>query len=546
MRCVFVTDVHQAFRKIDRLLDKTEADLYLIAGDLMSRSFFQYQAAWRFMELQQILKGHKNPDRPEETLDRLAMRLLENDQPDTLHSVAGEYLALCRKAEIYLQNSYKRLEEILFNHPDKTIYLIPGNYDLDLSRTALRNYDLHLNWIDSNGWRVAGYGGANLDTPGIPDHLQVHYGEKRHGAGFVSEASQLFKKIRPDILVLHQPAYGYLDEVSRYGNTGSHGIRDYLDTHQIKLVLSGHHHENFGAIISGGTVFMNPSNFGSTIEITRTRPGGYFFDLLLRDDGLEVATLRHLAKNRLSDIVDYRPSSTGIEALVLDEKKYVRLGGTLPKTRHISAIRHFQRVKSFFLGYQTPETQKLINEMRKIYRNIQREGMEVAFDLLGSLSFGMAQKDSDMDLVVYMRSKDCVLDEEDTCGVPRPLEAVFKALEKSNLEVEVCDSLDLDRIKEAIEKNDTEDGQLQRFVFYRLVCRPINLRLIKSVENLLMQNEALRREMEEGLEEYLDILVASVRHIRSFDKYKSRLLERGIKITPDVEEALRNYLRGSK
>jgi hypothetical protein len=61
-----------------------------------------------------------------------------------------------------------------------------------------------------------------------------------------------------------------------------------------------------------------------------------------------------------------------------------------------------------------------------------------------------------------------------------------------------------------------------------------------------MQNEALRREMEEGLEEYLDILVASVRHIRSFDKYKSRLLERGIKITPDVEEALRNYLRGSK
>ena len=546
MRCIFVTDVHQAFRKIDTLLDKTEADLYLIAGDLMSRSFFQYQTAWRFMELQQILKGHKDPDRPEETLDRLAMRLLENDQPGTLHSVPGEYLALCRKAEIYLQNSYKRLEEILSNHPDKTIYLIPGNYDLDLSRTALKNYNLHLNWIDVNGWRIAGYGGANLDTPGIPDHLQVQCREKHNGAGFVSEASQLFKKISPDILVLHQPAYGYLDKVSRYGNTGSHGIRDYLDSHQIKLVLSGHHHENFGAIFSEGTVFMNPSNFGSTIEVTRTRPGGYFFDLLLQDDGLEAATLRRLAKNRVFDIVDYRPSGTGLETLVLDEKKYVRLGGSLPKARHISAIRHFQRVKTFFLGYQTPETRKLINEMRKIYRNIQREGMEVAFDLLGSLSFGMARKDSDMDVVVYMRSKDCVLDEEDTCGVPRPLQAVFNALEENNLEVEVCDSLDLDRIKEAIEKNDADDGQLQRFVFYRLVCRPVNLRLIKSVENSLMQNEALRGKMEERLEEYLDILVASVRHIRSFDKYKSRLLERGIKITPDVEEALRNYLRGSK
>jgi hypothetical protein len=42
----------------------------------------------------------------------------------------------------------------------------------------------------------------------------------------------------------------------------------------------------------------------------------------------------------------------------------------------------------------------------------------------------------------------------------------------------------------------------------------------------------------------LDILVSSVRHISSFEKYRARLRERGIKITPDVEEAIRNYLRG--
>ena len=61
MRCIFLTDLHQAFRQLDDLLDRTDADLYLVAGDLMSRSFFQYQTAWRFIELQQILKGNKDP-----------------------------------------------------------------------------------------------------------------------------------------------------------------------------------------------------------------------------------------------------------------------------------------------------------------------------------------------------------------------------------------------------------------------------------------------------------------------------------------------------
>ena len=546
MRCVFVSDVHQAFSRIDTLLDQTEADLYLIAGDLMSRSFYHYQTAWRFTELQQILKGNKDPARPGEALNQLAARLLDEEQPDTLQSAAREYLSLCQRAETYLQKSYQRLEDIFSGHPDKTIFLIPGNYDMDLSQTALKNYDLHLNWIDSNGWRIAGYGGASVDTPGIPDHLQVAYQEEDPETGVKSKAIQLFKKVKPDILFLHQPAYGYLDTVARYGNTGSNGIRNYLDSHDVKLVLSGHHHENFGVLLADNTVFMNPSNFGSTIEVARTRPGGYFFDLLLGDDNLEVASLRRLTKTGLSNIVDYRPSGGRMQSLVLDEKQFVQLGGTLPRKKHISSIRHFQKVKSFFLGYQTPETQELVNQMRKIYRNIQRQGMEVAFDLLGSLSFGMAQKDSDMDVVVYMRSKDCVIDDVDTCGVPRPLEAVFEALEKRHLDIEVCDSLDLDRIREAIEEEDAEDGQLQRFIFYRLVCRPVNLRLIKSVENLLIKNEALRSRMEEGLEDYIDILVASVRHVKSFDKYKSRLTERGIRITPGVEAALRSYLRGSK
>jgi len=110
--------------------------------------------------------------------------------------------------------------------------------------------------------------------------------------------------------------------------------------------------------------------------------------------------------------------------------------------------------------------------------------------------------------------------------------------------VEVCDSLDLDRVRRAIKQEDRQDGQLQRFIFYRIVCRPVNLRLIKGVENLLLEKERFRKEVEKRLKDYLEILVSSVRHVQSFEKYKVRLRERGIPLSPDVEDAIGHYLRG--
>jgi len=545
MRIIFTADIHQAFRRVEELLDLTEADLYLITGDLVSRAFFKYETSWRFMELEQIMKGERLRQNRNDSLYALSSDLLQGDETPVLSSQAGEYWRLSRQAEAHLQKTYARLERILANQPQKRILVLPGNYDMDLRQTDLALRDLHLNAVETEGWCVAGYGGARVDTPGLPDHLQVSYEDSRI-QDHRSEAFEFFKKNHPDIIVLHQPVYGYLDNLPGQGHSGNANIRDYVEGSSAKLVLSGHIHEQWGAVTGEGTLFLNPSNFGTTIEVSRVRPGGFFFDIRTKDEHIDRATLCQLKKGKIHEIIDYQLARQGIESIILDEKRYTLLGGKAPKTRHIEPIRQFQRVKSFFLGYETTETKKLIRELEGIQARIKEQGMEVAFDLLGSLSFGMAQDDSDMDLVVYMRSRDCVLDEEDTCGVPRPLAAVIRELEQRHLEIEVCDSMDLDRIKQAIEDEDDEDGQLQRFIFYRLVCRPINLRLIKSVENLLAEHEPFRQRIEEGLQEHLDILVSSVRHIKSFDKYKSRLKEQGVEISKDVEDAIKNYLRGSK
>jgi hypothetical protein len=392
--------------------------------------------------------------------------------------------------------------------------------------------------------RFAGYGGAKVQTPGLPDHLQVPFREKHHNGHITSEAVEFFQRVDPDVLVLHEAPYGYLDTLPGYGHGGSIGIRNYIDETRVKLVLSGHYHEHWGALEADGTTFMNPSNFGRTVEVSRTRPGGYFLDLLLEGKEIRAASLRQIDLGTIFDVLDYRWDEGVMSTIILDEKRYAGMGGKIPRVQHTRPIRQLQRIKSFFLGYETPETLDLVKELRSIYREIQKQGMDVAFDLLGSLSFGMADRDSDMDVVVYLRERDCVLDDIDTCKIPRPLATVFKALEERNLNVEVCDSLDLDRISRAIESEDREDGQLERFVFYRTVCRPINLRLIKSVENLLLQKESFRNEVEKGMNEHLQILVTSVRHVKSFAKYKARLQERGIVMAPDVEQAIRNYLRG--
>jgi Icc-related predicted phosphoesterase len=540
MRVIFIADVHHSFNQVEYLLHKTKADLYLITGDLVSRAFYRYETTWRFMELQQYLAGVRTRENLSETLNLVAQRIIKAGKNHPHFHQALEYMSLVMKAENYLKKSYARLAYVFRSYPEKIIYVLPGNYDMKLQLTEIRERDLHLRCVEAEGWRIAGIGGADISTPGIPDHLRNSY-EDADGNSLLL---QFLRESNPQILVLHQPPYGYFDQIPGYGHAGNHAIRDFLDEADVSIVFSGHHHDQWGGLSSNGTCFFNPSNFGRTAEISGIRPGGFFFDIALEKKGLKAATLRRIEKKGVYDIVDYLPDNDRLETIVLDESRYKLLGGKRSKTQHIEPIRRFKRIRSFFLNYETPESISLINELRSIYRDIQAQGMEVAFDLLGSISFGIAQSSSDMDLVVYMRSRDCVLDDEDTCGVPRPLAAVFEQLKKRHLEVEVCDSLDLDRIIRAIEDENSEDVQLQRFVFYRLVCRPVNLRVIKRVENLLFSKGRFRRKVEEGLKEYIQVLVSSVRHVKSFEKYKARLREREIKIPPDVEDAIRNYLRG--
>ncbi|MDY6843409.1 MAG: metallophosphoesterase [Thermodesulfobacteriota bacterium] len=542
MRIIYITDIHDTFVPLKTVFDNTTADVYLLAGDLLYRTFPRYETAWRYIELQEILSGYRARQDSEESLWDVTQRLCLEQKDSHLAFQAKEYMSLSDRAEKYMRSSYKRLETILSRYPEKRILVLPGNYDMDLCHTILKDRNIHLQCVEVDGVRIAGYGGAKVRTPGTPDHLQVPFRENVQAGKFWSEAQEFFGTVDPDILVTHHPPYGHLDRLPGRGHIGSVGIRNYIDTSRVSVVFSGHLHADFGGEAANGTFYFNPSHFGRVVDVTQVHPGGYFLDLILVDGGFQVATLRQVERKRIYDVVDYSPKQEGLETLILDKERYVRMGGRVPKTHHIKPIRHLKRIKSFFLGYETPESQKLVSELRGIYRRLKKDGMNVAFDLLGSLNFGMAKKGSDIDLVVYLKGQECLPDELDTCTIPRPVSAVFQELKERNLDVEVTDSIDLDRVSKAIQEEDQDDGHLQRFIFYRSVCRPVNLRLIKQVEDQLLFNETFRMEVESKLRESLRIIVSSVSHVRSFDKYVSRLQEAGITIPRDVRKAIQEYL----
>ena len=146
------------------------------------------------------------------------------------------------------------IRELIEKFSKAPTWVLPGNYDIDLCYTDLAEYNLHKQVKYKRSLKFAGYGGAPVQTPGIPEKLALRYHETNKEGQLYSEPLSFFREHQADILVLHNPAYGYFDCIPGLGHVGSQGIRTYLDEHDPLLVLSGHVHEDYGVARSRNTI----------------------------------------------------------------------------------------------------------------------------------------------------------------------------------------------------------------------------------------------------------------------------------------------------
>jgi Icc-related predicted phosphoesterase len=288
MKIIYLTDIHDALKELRVLLSTTEADLYLLSGDILYKAFYDDDKVYEFVCLQEdfwnLARNLKKKIVPFDLASDI-LRFPENYGNDAnLQKKATEYRQLFEKATKNMKDKYETIEGLIQKFSNAESVMLPGNYDIDLRYTALRDRDMHQHEKTISGLKFAGYGGAPIATSGIPEKLAVGYHEKTENGQLFSEPQDYFEEEAPDIMLVHNPAYGFFDRVPGLGHVGSQGIRNYLDQADPMLVVSGHVHEDYGVALRGGTTFLNPSNFGGVDSPYGWQAGGAYAEVYVEKD----------------------------------------------------------------------------------------------------------------------------------------------------------------------------------------------------------------------------------------------------------------------
>lgn len=213
-------------------------------------------------------------------------------------------------------------------------------------------------------------------------------------------------------------------------------------------------------------------------------------------------------------------------------------------------FQRFLGLKNYFRRFTTKESQRRTREISKIARSIQKSGDTISFDILGSVNFGMANENSDVDMVIYL---DCGHEQEaDYNNCPKlrfyetlVIRSLIEEISNNPFNIQVVDCINLQRLEKAIEKELYDDDIITRFVFYRTICRGINKRAIRSYEQKIMKNSLLFKRIEYKLTDALIEFTRSSGHNMSFHKYISRLKEENVNLSPSIIEKVIEYLNTS-
>lgn len=554
MKLIYAADIHGSLEKVKILLHETVADAYVISGDLIDIPFYSMETAIRYHEIQTYFHGLRGRmGKTDMIIEDFVDELLEvPDIPEEMQRQGTTYQEYTIRARRVMQQKYKVLENVISLKPNSRVFCLPGNYDMDLRYTSLHEHDLHLRWYQLNGLRIAGYGGADVWTGGIPERYIVRY---RAGIGVNDKHNEMyrfFKAVKPDIIVTHQPPYGIHDGVPSTGPSGSSGLRTYCDNNPFLLMLSGHIHAAWGFEAHGKEIFLNPSNFGEITDITaQVFEGGFFYTIEMGEREVVKVTFQKLVEHRIYDIADYYLRNGRWMEQVIDRDRYEALrrrenyDTKTMKYSHIPEIQLYNEIKEFYRMFQTQETEERLDKLEQAALLMEEKIRDdIAMDVVGSVNVGMSEENSDIDLILYLRCDSGCAEGCVQCERYRQAVEMIRETLGNRYKAEILDCIDLNRVEKSIREKNYECEVTQRFVAYRSLCRPIHYRVIAPIEDLLNKDIAYRKELEGSIRSYFKIFLTTSEHIRSFHKYEARLRAVGIKLPESIRGKVQRYLQG--
>ena len=553
MKIIYLADIHGAFAQVKKLLSLTDAQAYIIAGDLIDRPFYTEQMSARYRALQTFFSdlynrmGADHADM-DDFIEDLSKR---TDLSGDILERAGEYRDATIRARRVLQQKYKVLESILFLKGASQVFCLPGNYDMDLQYTSLHGRDLHRHWHHVADLRIAGYGGADVATPGIPQRYAVPYRADRG----MSEMTRFFAETRPDIIVTHKPAQGIHDYVAPMGESGSPELRRFCEEYRVPLCLTGHIHDQWGFEEIEGTIYLNPSNFG---ELTQpggeVAEGGFFYGIETRDRQIVRISLGKLVRDRVHDVVAYSLRKKRWDKHVLDPERFGALIRGKPVDRTEETGKWVprdllkQEMRWFF---PCGGTDQMTGAAAEVIEGVAREaeeksGAAVAVDLLeGEESLSPA-----LNLVLYIRSgglkpENPVMQEDGKHFGPPGIRAAVQTGLAAFPHIRITDWIDLDLVLRSLQRRDYECDATQRFAAYRAIGHTLRGGDAAFVEEKLDADRPFRGEIEGTGWSYLEIFRNLAGRVETMKIFEARLRELGITAPEAFKRRIAELLHGA-
>jgi Icc-related predicted phosphoesterase len=138
---------------------------------------------------------------------------------------------------------------------DTPVFLVPGNCDTPDVDKYLREekIDLNCNLINVAGFNLVGIGGS---LP-CPRHTPNESPEEDF-AVCLEHLKEMIGAKDKVIFVCHHPAKDTVVDFTGSGHSGSTSVRDFIESSQPILALSGHIHDAPGVDHIGKTTLVNP------------------------------------------------------------------------------------------------------------------------------------------------------------------------------------------------------------------------------------------------------------------------------------------------
>lgn len=543
MKIIYCSNPNGSLSQIYTLLKETIADIYIISGNLLDTPFYSRDLSLEYESLRNALLAGRSSAESQSLTDVAQSITQDRSLPDNARKDAESYLSLTDKAIGVMKKKYSMLDKVLSTKPYAKIILVPGHNDMNLEGTDIEDRSIHGKTTLIDSIQFAGFGKAPFCSPAFPEtacgfnDINTYENEVR---AFLSATT-------PDIIISHLPPSGVFVNSPH----SSSSLKSYCDTHDVLLCLSGLPCSDWGIRSDNSTIFAHAPSFGDTGKSGNyVCEGGFFFEIEINKNGISRCLMQKLVRDRVYDIASYSITGSIITEIIIDDKRHDSLIQGRPldtlteRYEHIPELKRFKDIRNFFKIYQTEHTEKKISHLISALEKMSDGFSDVALDLVGSANLGLAQKSSDLDMVLYIRSAEkACYDEDVICGRFSQAEKRIREILGETVEFEIIDTINLNLVEESIRNNDYDSSSLQRFIVYRSMCRPVNYRIIAPAEDLLNGNITLRREIEETMSEYLQVFGTTKDTTKSFDKYRTRIRTLGVDIPEVLEKKIRNFLQ---